>query len=350
MTEEFPLVSVVTPSYNQAQFLEDTILSVLNQDYPNLEYIIIDGGSTDGSVDIIRKYEDRLAYWVSQRDQGQADAINKGWRRAQGEIVAWLNSDDTYLPGAVSTAVDYLRGQPQVDMVYGYLNTIDESGKVIWTTKPPMHIHLDTLIDRTDLIGQPTVFLRKRVLDQVGMLDASLHYCMDCDLWIRIGMNLTICGIPSVIANFRAQPASKSDQIPLDMIMERYLIAKKYGGRGTTVAGGLLAARWGRFLAGDSGEGSRGWIEQDWAGVPEELSAVLQASRSYITAKAYLHAAVIHSRSGQLPLAIARFSNAVKEDPSILVREQGILSGFLRACARLLKAYSHRFIPIKVNR
>ena len=128
---DLPLVSIVTPSYNQAAFLEETIRSVLEQDYPRVEYIIIDGGSTDGSAEIIQRYADRLAYWVSERDRGQTDAINKGFARATGSILAWLNSDDTYQPGALREAVDYLLAHPDVGMVYGDGNFIDEHGKVI---------------------------------------------------------------------------------------------------------------------------------------------------------------------------------------------------------------------------
>ncbi len=143
MPESLPLVSIITPSFNQAPFIEETILSVLNQDYANLEYLIVDGGSTDGSVEIIRRYasdpsyKDRLVWWVSEKDQGQTDAINKGFGRARGEILAWINSDDTYLPNAVSEAVAFLQSHSEAGrfksavMVYGDANLVDESGAIL---------------------------------------------------------------------------------------------------------------------------------------------------------------------------------------------------------------------------
>ena len=185
-----PLVSIITPSYNQAKFLEQTIRSVLAQDYQPIEFIIIDGASTDGSLEIIRRFEDRLIFWISEPDQGQADAINKGFNQARGDIVAWLNSDDLYLPGAVSQAVDALQTEPELGMVFGDALTIDTQGRPLnllafgdWGLVELMSFRI---------ICQPAVFMRRAVLDQTGSLDPNYHFLLDHHLWIRIAKTAPI--------------------------------------------------------------------------------------------------------------------------------------------------------------
>jgi GT2 family glycosyltransferase len=178
------LVSVITPSYNQAAYLEQTILSVLEQDYPHIEYFVMDGASTDNSVDIIRKYESKLAWWVSEKDKGQADAINKGFARATGEVIAWLNSDDYYLAGAVSAAVKMFEEHPEVVLVYGNMLAVDEHGK----TFNKLNYKQLTLEDLLcfQIIGQPAVFMRRSALQTAGGLAPDFHFMLDHHLWIRI--------------------------------------------------------------------------------------------------------------------------------------------------------------------
>lgn len=205
-----PLVSIVTPSYNQSQYLEETILSVLNQDYPKIEYLIIDGGSTDGSVDIIRRYSHRLAYWKSEPDGGQAHAINQGWGLAHGEIVAYLNSDDTYLPGAVSTAVRYLVEHPQVGVVYGDCLATDAIGNpVIRFCGRPFDYRMALEQGKT-LIPQPSAFLRRRVIERVGYLDEALYFASDFDLWLRAALHFRLEYCPVLMATYRLHPVSKT--------------------------------------------------------------------------------------------------------------------------------------------
>ena len=183
---DLPLVSIVTPSYNQARFLEKTMRSVLEQDYPRLEYLVVDGASTDGSVDLIKKYAGQLKWWVSEKDKGQAEAINKGLTRAKGEIVAWINSDDYYMPGAIAGAVKALDEHPEVGMVYGNVRVVDEHEKILNNLAYADWQVADLMAFR--IIGQPAVFMRREVLEKTGFLDPSYHLLLDHQLWIRLAL------------------------------------------------------------------------------------------------------------------------------------------------------------------
>ena len=198
-----PLVTVVTPSFNHGRFIRETIESVLTQSHPRIEYLVMDGGSRDETVAILESYGDRLS-WVSEPDGGQTQAINKGWRRARGTIVAYLNSDDTYLPGAIEKAVAGLRAHPEAGAVYGEGYHVDEAGRVIerYPTEP-----FDlTRLGQTCFICQPTVFLRRDVVEGLGYLDESRRYCMDYDLWIRLAHVSRFAYLPEYLANTRMHP------------------------------------------------------------------------------------------------------------------------------------------------
>jgi len=206
-----PLVSIVTPSYNQAQFLERTICSVLDQDYPHIEYLIVDGGSTDGSVEIIKRFAPKLGWWTSEPDYGQTEAINKGFTQARGQIFAWLNSDDTYLPNAVSEAVAYLQANPEVGMVYGDANFIDEQDRLIGKF-PARQTDLKKLQRGYVHIPQQAVFFRAELWKRVGPLDSSFYFAMDYDLWVRLAKISKLQYFPHTWANFRLHLGAKTIQ------------------------------------------------------------------------------------------------------------------------------------------
>lgn len=205
----FPIVSVVTPSYNQARFIEETIRSVLAQDYPNIEYIIVDGSSSDGSAAIIQKYADRLAWWVSEKDQGHADALNKGFIHASGEILAWLNSDDTYYPGAVSEAVAFLQANPEVGMVYADADLTDEEGHIIGRFAS-RQTDYKRLLRGSVHIPQATTFFRASLWQQIGPLDLSLYFAFDYNLWVQLAKVSRLQYLPRRWATFRLHREGKS--------------------------------------------------------------------------------------------------------------------------------------------
>ncbi len=204
-----PLVSIVTPSYNQARFLEEAIQSVFSQNYPRLEYIIVDGGSTDGSVGIIEKYASRLAWWVSEKDQGQTDALNKGFAHARGDVLAWLNSDDTYEPGVIARASQYLQMHRDVGLVYGDANYIDERGHRVGRF-PAAQTDLDRLRRGYVHIPQQAAFFRGELWRALGPLDPSFYFAMDYDLWVRIASHAELKYLPETWANFRLHAAGKT--------------------------------------------------------------------------------------------------------------------------------------------
>lgn len=203
-----PLVSIITPSYNQVKYLEATLNSVLRQDYPNLEYIVVDGGSDDGSLAIIKEYADEFSWWVSEQDQGQAAAINKGFHKATGDILAWLNSDDLYLPHVISKAVKVFEDNPQVGMIYGNAFSADGDGYLLNELRFENWETLDLL--QFNMICQPAVFMRKQVLENVGYLDTSYHFFLDHQLWIRIARESQLLHIPDYWAVSRYHPEAKN--------------------------------------------------------------------------------------------------------------------------------------------
>lgn len=258
---DFPKITVVTPSYNQGKFIEETITSIISQEGDfTLEYIIMDGGSKDETVEIIKKYERLLEkgeypvrckgvklIWKSEKDNGQAHAVNKGFKLATGEILGWVNSDDTYLPGAISKALGFFGKNKDAVMVYGEGYYVDEKGKIIerYKTEP---FDFERLAEHC-FVCQPSAFLRKRVLDDVGYLDEGLHFCMDLELWIRIGKSAKVGHISEYLATSRLHTDAKTVAKTKDAYVESMRTIKKYYGHvPVLVIDGYVHALLGRYL------------------------------------------------------------------------------------------------------
>jgi len=225
-----PRVSVVIPSLNQARFLRAAVDSVVSQDHPDVEVLVMDGGSADGSVEILRSYGDRIRF-VSERDRGQADAINRGFARATGSVLGWLNSDDVYLPGAVRKAVAALTASPDATMVYGEGDIIDEAGRVLGPFIHTQPFDLWILVNVSDFILQPTVFMRAEAVRRVGGLDETLHFGLDWDLWIRLACRGTVVYLPEKLAQSREYASTKTSTGGWRRLRELRSIMTRHGGR-----------------------------------------------------------------------------------------------------------------------
>ena len=209
-TNQLPIISIVTPSYNQGSYLEETILSVLEQGYPALEFFIFDGGSTDGSLDIIQKHQDQLTFWESKPDRGQSHAINKGFRMASGEIVAWLNSDDLLAPGALKVVAQAWQKNPRLGLISGQTEIIDQAGKPtgnIFGSEPNV---INSLLSSENPVSQPSTFFSTSALKEVGFLDETLHMSMDWDLWLRIGARFPMLFITKILSKSRTWEMTKT--------------------------------------------------------------------------------------------------------------------------------------------
>lgn len=223
-----PLVTIVTPSFNQGKFIRATIESVLNQDYPAIEYIVMDGGSTDATVSVVNEFSGKLTF-ISERDRGQSHAINKGFRMARGEIVSWLNSDDIILPGAVSRAVSTMTQDPSLGAVYGEGYRIDREGNVIGRFEATEPFNLWKLVYLSDYILQQTTYFRRAVLDDVGDVDEQLNWGMDWDLLMRIGMKYPIAYIPEYMGSIREYETAKTFSGGFRRIWELAGIMRRHG-------------------------------------------------------------------------------------------------------------------------
>ncbi|MBI3912591.1 MAG: glycosyltransferase [Chloroflexi bacterium] len=220
-------ISVITPSLNQAAFIEATIRSVLDQDYAALDYIVIDGGSTDGTLAKLRGFGNRLR-WVSEPDHGQSDAINKGMLMASGDVMAYLNADDLYLPGTLERVANYLATHPEAEWVYGHCQVIDETGAFMGKLNAPP-FNLRRMIQRAEFLPQPAVFWRRSAATVVGEFDARLHYAMDYDYFIRLAKQSPGHRLDADLACFRFQPTSKTITSEEEHWREALMVSERHG-------------------------------------------------------------------------------------------------------------------------
>ena len=227
-----PRITIITPSFNQARFIERTIRSVLDQGYPNLEYIVVDGCSTDGTVDILKQYEGRLK-WTSEKDKGQTEAINKGIGRSTGDIIAYLNSDDVYEPGALRRVADFFHTHPETLWLTGKCRIIDEQDREL---RRPITAYKNFLLRHfsyslllvTNPVSQPATFWRRSAVKEFGLFDENEHLVMDYDYWLRIGKKYPLAVLNEYLAGFRVYAASKTSSSYLTTFNREMELARKY--------------------------------------------------------------------------------------------------------------------------
>ncbi len=234
---EAPLITVITPSYNQARFIERTIKSVLSQAYPRLEYIIIDGGSTDGTIEILKRYSNSLR-WVSEKDSGQTSAINKGIRMSSGEIIGYLNSDDLYEQGALEKVADFFLENPSCKWATGLCGIVDAADAEVRTVVKQYknlllrHFNSYATLLATNYISQPATFLKREVFTEFGFFDENEDRVMDYEFWLRIGRTHAPCVINDYLARFRVHAQSKTSGGFRKTFRDEMRVARRYSGSG----------------------------------------------------------------------------------------------------------------------
>ncbi|HTX19075.1 MAG TPA: glycosyltransferase family 2 protein [Bacteroidota bacterium] len=229
MKKDLPLISIVTPSFNQAGYLEQTLRSVLDQSYRNVEYIVMDGGSTDGSAGIIKKYEHRLKYWTSAKDAGQADAVYRGFEMATGEILGYINSDDYYLPGALRTVAECFAASPGISWLIGGCVTVSSTGKSV-TKFYGAGQDYDSLLNGGPVFYQMACFWRRRTFFDVGGFDRSLHFCFDYDLFLRLARHSPPAVLHRILAAYRAHEDSKTSRLASTVaVREGNIVRERFG-------------------------------------------------------------------------------------------------------------------------
>lgn len=237
--KQLPRISVITPSLNHGRYLRQCIESVLSQNYPNIELLIIDGGSTDETLSVIKEYANRISHWVSEPDSGQSDAINKGFRRASGDLVAWLNADDYYLPGVFDRVADAYCSDPLAPFYFADGLRVDETGVTTSNFIPSGRLIFDrqALVMGLNYILQPSTFINRQSLEQVGYLDTGLHYGMDSDLWMRLSGIGTPRAVAATLSATREYATTKTASGSFERVEELRQISMKHSGLAMTPGG-----------------------------------------------------------------------------------------------------------------